>query len=457
MQALGLKPFERFITIPAFSETSEFVQRLIELANQPTSQPFIAVIVVNCPSTANAQQQSRTNQLRMSLNQQSHRQLSIAGLPTHELILERNSRLWAIDLAQIQQGAAERPAHILDGVGFARHLGMDLGLKLYAEGLVNSPWLHSTDADALLPPNYLSTPLPNDSNTAACLYPFDHGQPEGRTRPAALLYDISLRYYVAGLAHSGSPWAYHTIGSTLAIHAEHYAMARGFPNREAGEDFYLLNKLAKTGRIVSLNTTPIILSDRPSNRVPFGTGPAVKRIEQMTDPLNEFELYNPAIFDLLKQWHRLLPELFDKNEKQACGLLHDLGDEAQEAFARLNLNKALSHCRDHARTPSAFVKHMLQWFDGFRTLKWIHYLRDSTQSDRFASLTFKDWLEHVNQGQVDFIAPLDLLSTPDPQALYPDILVSVFQQLKQREQRLLPRIQGVTPLLANFLAPGQAS
>ena len=47
------------------------------------------------------------------------------------------------------------------------------------------------------------------------------------------------------MKYARSPYAFHTIGSTMAVSANHYAKVRGFPKREAGEDFYLLNKLAK--------------------------------------------------------------------------------------------------------------------------------------------------------------------------------------------------------------------
>ena len=76
------------------------------------------------------------------------------------------------------------------------------------------------------------------------------------------LYEYSLRYYVAGLTYAQSPYAFHTIGSTMAVNAEHYASVRGFPRREAGEDFYLLNKLAKVGSVHTLEENNAMRSDR---------------------------------------------------------------------------------------------------------------------------------------------------------------------------------------------------
>ncbi|GIR63469.1 MAG: hypothetical protein CM15mP68_1350 [Pseudomonadota bacterium] len=44
---------------------------------------------------------------------------------------------------------------------------------------------------------------------------------------------------------NGSAYAYPTLGSTISVHAQSYARVRGYPKRNAGEDFYLLNKLNK--------------------------------------------------------------------------------------------------------------------------------------------------------------------------------------------------------------------
>src|SRR5260370_15593309 len=114
---------------------------------------------------------------------------------------------------------------------------------------------------------------------AALIYPFWHrceSPPEladGMDR-----YELFLRSYVLGLADAGSPYAFHTLGSTVAVHTLAYAKVRGFPRRAAGEDFYLLNKLAKVGSIAQLDGAPLIIRGRRSHRLPFGTGAALNHI-----------------------------------------------------------------------------------------------------------------------------------------------------------------------------------
>src|SRR6185503_7192191 len=91
-------------------------------------------------------------------------------------------------------------------------------------------------------------PAPHDRSTVLLTYPFVH-VPSGESAVdrAHNIYEVFLRYYVLGLAAAGSPWAMHTIGSSLAVDLDAYAAVRGVPRRDAAEDFYLVSKVAKLG------------------------------------------------------------------------------------------------------------------------------------------------------------------------------------------------------------------
>src|SRR5262249_38957583 len=147
------------------------------------------------------------------------------------------------------------PHHLLpegQGVGLARKIGFDLAARLFAAGRLRSPFIHSTDADVRLPEDYFER-AEEGAIAAALVYPFSHRPEEDPVLARAVfLYEISLRYYVLGLAFAGSPHAYHTIGSAFAARASAYVSVRGFPKRDAAEDFYLLSKIAKVGPVFSL-------------------------------------------------------------------------------------------------------------------------------------------------------------------------------------------------------------
>ncbi|MCA1746194.1 MAG: hypothetical protein LC655_00745, partial [Bacteroidales bacterium] len=90
-------------------------------------------------------------------------------------------------------------------------------------------------------------------------------------------YELHQRYYLQAVRHTGYPNAYHTVGSCFAVRAETYCRMGGMSRRKAGEDFYFIQKIAMHGRYGECRTTLVYPSPRPSDRVPFGTGPDISR------------------------------------------------------------------------------------------------------------------------------------------------------------------------------------
>ena len=235
--------------------------------------------------------------------------------------------------------------------------------------IVKSPWLCTSDADAILPQRYFSA-LTDQPVRAAAVFPFTHCGATGALGQVTALYEQRLDQYVRGLAWAGSPYAYHTLGSTIAVRAEAYAKVRGFPKRNAGEDFHLLNKLAKVGHIVSLEAPRIQIQARNSDRVPFGTGPAINQLLKHADPELARIFYHPEVFSQLKSWLEVLPlsrsiDLRDLPlSQQTLHVLESLGTESAIASARKT--------GKHAET---FARHLHNWFDGLKTLRFVHGLQ----------------------------------------------------------------------------------
>jgi hypothetical protein len=186
-----------------------------------------------------------------------------------------------------------------------------------------------------------------------------------------LLYDISLLYYACGLDWAGSFYAYTSLGSTLAINSNHYAKVRGFPRRPAAEDFYLLNKLAKTGRVRRIGHSPIILSGRLSDRVPVGTGQGIAKILALENPAIEYLFYNPGVFSLLKEFQVALDSVW-----QAPEAMLSTGPEIREYCKVMKLDQLISEQHQRQGKKTTFDKFLSDWFDGFKTLKFIHFMRD---------------------------------------------------------------------------------
>lgn len=120
------------------------------------------------------------------------------------------------------------------------------------------------------------------------------------------------------------------------------------------------------------------LSGRVSDRVPFGTGPAVAELAQSRAPGQSKLFYNPDSFHALARLLSNLQLLCEGCELEA---LPDLPVAAVAALRRLGIDRALQHCHAHSADPASWQKHFHQWFDGFRTLKFIHAMRDSGLPD----------------------------------------------------------------------------
>jgi hypothetical protein len=291
------------------------------------------------------------------------------------------------------------------GVGLARKIAADVTLALWTAGSVQSPWIHCTDADVELPVDYFA-PAAEVGGGAALVYPFRHKEDaDGRRRRDALEYEISLRYYVAGLRFAGSPYAFHTIGSTLAVHTIAYSQVRGFPKRLAAEDFYLLNKLAKVGRVRSLSGEPIRLSARISTRTPFGTGRALDRAQQRNRLREPLRLYHPDVFGYVGVWERTLDALAKSGasaelaalfEKQAASRSGVDSELLRAVLAEIGAWEAAKTGAERRRTPEVRANHLHDGFDGARTLKLIHALRAKALrsiplSDALATAPFLRW------------------------------------------------------------------
>lgn len=386
--------FNQGLVIPVYRESVDMRERFIQWAIRAGN--VLLVLVINRPDTdTDVDWAAPFLEPGLPLDWQStNNTLRCYGL-------ENRSGLLVVD--RCKNGP---PIPKKQGVGLARKIGADILCQLIANQQIRSPWIANTDADAILPEDYFSTVPSNetfstdkDDNIAALIYPYRHiSQDNGDDILATRLYEFSLHYYVAGLQWAGSPYAYQTLGSTIAVHYQHYARVRGFPKRSAAEDFYLLNKLAKTGKVVSLKGPVIKLLARESERVPFGTGPAVKALTERDNPF-DLPLYHPQTFTYLKaflSWAKALcqEDHFDGDLALAIPspiLSSDLDDSLLLAVSeKMGLASALAHCFEQGQSAEKRLQHFHTWFDAFRTLKFIHTIRDK----RLDSITYRDWRKH---------------------------------------------------------------
>lgn len=354
--------FTRCIVIPACNESPDFIERL---ASSSLATNTLLIVVVNQASNAPTHVHGANKALADFISSEKQLWSSV----NFSLCLFRDLHLLLVDRFSSGREIPEK-----EGVGRARKLGCDLAVKLFSMRVLQTHWIYSTDADAILPENYFSS---TRSTAAAQIFNFQHSGEPGPILDATLLYERALKYYQSALAWSGSPYAFHAMGSTLAVEVEAYCKVRGFPPRAGGEDFYLLNKLAKIGEVSDINEITIQIEARLSERVPFGTGPAVKKIMQTLDSNKAYNYYNPAIFRELRILLSRLSLLHKAiNENLPLDTLFNTGIAV--ALGHLKFDRFSQHCKNQAVRTEEFAQQFHIWFDAFLTLKFVHFLQKTS-------------------------------------------------------------------------------
>jgi len=368
-------PFSHAIVIPAYEE-AEFLPltiQALELAPQEQLDNTLILVVVNNPPVGSS-----------TFADDAVAQRVVTDNCRTLVWLQNHSRKTPLNLAWIDASSSGYELPAPGGVGMARKIGSDSALlamcKSYETcGIRFDPdrtvMLH-LDADTLVEESYLQvTEELLDSAAAGGVIAYKH-------LPAATLagqqaidsYELFMRYYVHGLVWAGSPYAFHCIGSTMVCTCTGYVQAGGMPaKRQAGEDFYFLQQLAKVGGVRQLRTSTVFPSSRVSDRVPFGTGP--RMAEALHGGGEEFTAYDPRTFGEVK---KILQAVVSTPEISVDGILSTVETvETTDFLRRKGLARALPRLQKQHRRPDQLISAFHQWFDGLATFRLIHHLTET--------------------------------------------------------------------------------
>lgn len=357
--------FTYSLVIPAYQESVSFIENFT--ASALAQQKVLLIVVVNqpdndldiTPQQLLYQQACKSSQLYNAQVIKLDPQFTLLALTEHASLLLVNRFEQAIPAKQ--------------GVGLARKIGCDIALWCITKGFVTSPFISSSDADASLPNDYFQQQAQLTMNDSGAYYNFHHHSEHQQIAQANQQYEHALRYYVAGLRDAKSPYDFYTIGSILVINSQAYAMARGFPKRSAGEDFYLLNKIAKLGNIVFFEPCTVLLQARVSTRVPFGTGPAIKSILELEQQNKPYCYYHPFVFSALKLVLEQESNIF-LNRFNIQTWLAQTPQVIADGLINIGfIDFIQQHQKD---SEQQFKKQFPVWFDAFKTLKFIHAIRE---------------------------------------------------------------------------------
>jgi len=292
------------------------------------------------------------------------------------------------------------------GVGFARKTAMDEAIHRFAYNNNPQGIVLCCDADCLVAPNYVSEVISYFSKNPACgvaTVRFEHplsGDLPQQNYDAIAQYELHLRYYVAALRAIDFPYAYHTVGSSCAVRAQAYCRQGGMNKRQAGEDFYFLQKLFQAETVGEINSTAVYPSARTSHRVPFGTGFAMKTMLEEGEQ-SVYYTYTPESFAVLQQFFASFPQLYSfrhcgldpqpeqsgarrSQSPQKRGEVTGQARNDEEMYASFHkslqefvpyeiFEQKCNEAYNNAASQTQFVKRMFLWFNGFQVFKYLNF------------------------------------------------------------------------------------
>lgn len=369
------------VVIPAFNEP-DLLRTLFSLwsCTRPAA-PAEVIIIINSPAgcaEAICQQNARTFQE------------ATAWASRHQ---DARLRFHVLHLAELPVREA--------GVGLARKIGMDEAVRRFADlSLAEAGVIACLDADCQCDPNYLvalETHFVQSPRTPGCSIYFEHPLDDVEDpglQEAIAQYELHLRYYVQALRYSGFPYAHHTVGSAMAVRVPAYLRQGGMNKRQAGEDFYFLQKIMPLGGFTDLTSTRVMPSPRASARVPFGTGRAMREF-LAGRPVSSYAWES---FLELKAFWGCVQELMELPSFAGSCAEARTSPALRHFLVQEDFDRALEEIQANTSSRESFRKRFFSWFNGFRVMKFLNVARDRFYGPRPVALEATKLLTARNPG-----------------------------------------------------------
>ena len=276
-----------------------------------------------------------------------------------------------IDRASIGKGWAKKKG----GVGWARKVIMD---AIADEADIDS-LIVSIDADTSYPPNYLTAienVFANNPKLYGLAVPYYHRLNDNEDNNRLILrYEIYMRNYALNMLHINNPYAFSALGSAMAFPVRAYKKVGGLTPVTSGEDFYFLQKLIKNGPVNFWADTTAKPSSRLSDRVIFGTGPALIKGEK--GDWNSYPVYHYSLFEDIRKTFDAFPLLFEKDVPTP------MDEFLHKQFKEENIWLPL---RKNFKDKKNFIRACTNKVDGLRILQYLRKKQESTMLDNNSNL-----------------------------------------------------------------------
>lgn len=344
------------IAIPAMDEADFLPSSMAALLQQASSYDYHIYLCVNQPE--------KYWETRPDICENNRRSLAYL----HEL---KSDKISIIDRSSPGQGWMGKHS----GVGWARKTLFDHILSLAGSQDI----ILSLDADTLVEPHYCQAvgdyfaqhpkiqalALPyyhplclNDSEQAAKI---SSSERENINR-AMLSYEMYMRLYHLNMQAIASPFAFTAIGSAMAFRTEALRKIGGIKPLPSGEDFYLLQKFCKTAKVGHDCPTKVMPATRFSDRVVFGTGPALAKA--CAGDETSYPFYPPSYFESIAQAYTLIRDIYENKALPA----NDFLDFLSRQFKDESLWQPL---RENLKDLPHFTQGFHEKADGLRILQFL--------------------------------------------------------------------------------------
>lgn len=270
------------------------------------------------------------------------------------------------------------------GVGLARRIGLDLSLDILDMNLEVSPLMICLDSDTEVKQNYLKAiyntfkPILKKKKLRllghAAVINYAHRMTEDYQNNMAIIsYELYLRYYEMLLKYIGSRYSFHTIGSTMVASVKGYLGVGGMPAINACEDFYFMQKLAKTTSVLKIRNTCVMPSSRFEIRAPIGTGCHIR--DSLID--NTFQKApSPKTAVILKKWIEFIEENSEMDSQVYLNKAFELSVFFGNYLRSQSFEKGWENIKNNSSSKDNFLKHFHTWFDSFRIMRALNEMKN---------------------------------------------------------------------------------
>lgn len=369
-----IKDIDVIVSIPVYNEETVNLERLLNSLIKAYRKEFKIelIFLVNEPEDEKEEVKEKHKLIIKFLNKKKKE------------LEEENFKIYPLYVNDIPQKKF--------GIGYARKISCDEAIRRYEFIKKEKGILTTLDADCTVKENYFDEVIKtfSDYETELAHIYFEHPLEDikdEKLKTGIIYYELFLRFYKNSLIFADYPYVSYTIGSCLAIRADTYARFGGFKaKRKAGEDFYFVQKILPHVKFTEIINTTVYPQARISERVPFGTGKALKDFIEGKE-----KFYYSLPFEPFRELKEL--KFFVKGEKN----INELPDLLKAYLLKEKIKKRIQIIKNKTKYFKNFVKDFYLWFNLLKAFRFIRFYINKTQKRTIIEESVRELIKEIEK------------------------------------------------------------